>query len=345
MNYLNSKKLLTVTLGLFDGGAAAGASGAAAGASGGDGAAASAQGETNAARPGNTRRGKTGGNSAKIVYGREEHPTQVNGNGAKTMQKDDAGSSKNGGEDLKTEFLALVNGKYKDIYTAETQRIINDRFKKERGREQQLNAQQPIIDALMRHYGIEDGDVSKLRASFDGDDAMNGVLFAKEAENAGMSVEQYRKYRQVQQENDELRRAEESRRKQQRADETYNDWIRQATELTGTKDAPGEYPNFDLAAEVRDNPRFIAMLRAGIPVRDAYEVSHLGEILAGNAANAAREMEKRVVDNVRAKGMRPSENGTSSQPGVVRKSDPSKFTKEDRAEIARRVRRGERIIL
>ena len=87
------------------------------------------------------------------------------------------------------------------------------------------------------------------------------------------------------------------------------------------------------------------MLRAGVPVRDAYEVSHLGDIQARNAAKAAAEMEKRVMDNVRAKGMRPNENGTTSQPGVIVKNDPSKFTKADREEIARRVRRGERIVL
>ena len=49
-----------------------------------------------------------------------------------------------------------------------------------------------------------------------------------------------------------------------------------------------------------ENPRFIAMLRAGVPVKDAYEVSHLGDIQARSAAKAAAEMEKRVMDNVRA---------------------------------------------
>lgn len=336
--------LLTVTLGLFDGGAGA-AAGAAATASGGAEGTGSAQGDTQKASSGNTRRSKTG-EYANVVFGRQESSDKgadstANAENSKgeTMQQNAAGSAKTGAEDLRREFLDLVNSKYKDVYTAETQRIINDRFKKEKGKEQQLTAQQPIIDALMRHYGIEDGDLSKLRASFEGDEAMNGVLFAKEAEASGMSVEQYRKYLQVQQENKELRQQEESRQARQKADETYNDWIRQATELAG------KYPQFDLKTEVANNPRFVSMLRAGIPVQHAYEVTHLEDILAGNAASAAREMEKRVMDNVRAKGMRPSENGTSSQPGVVVKSDPNKFTKADRAEIARRVRRGERIVL
>ena len=344
---MNLKTTLRVILSLFDGGAAA--AGAAAGASGGAEGGASAQGDTTNASSSSTRKGKTG-EYANVVFGKQEtHDNtgtssgEPKGEGAK-MQQHDAGAAGKGGEDLKKEFLDLVNGKYKDVYTAETQRIINRRFGEEKAKDKKLADSQPIIDTLMRHYGVTDGDMSKLRAAFEGDAAINSVLYNAEAESMGMSVEQYREYARMQQENEALKRQEEDRQRQQKADETYNDWIRQASELVGTADAPGEYPDFDLKHEVAENPRFIAMLRAGVPVKDAYEVSHLGDIQARSAAKAAAEMEKRVMDNVRAKGMRPNENGTTSQPGVIVKSDPSKFTKADRAEIARRVRRGERIV-
>lgn len=344
---MNLKTTLRVILSLFDGGAAA--AGAAAGASGGAEGGASAQGETTKASSSPTRKGKTG-EYANVVFGKQETPDDTGTSsgdpkdeGAK-MQQHDAGAAEKGGEDLKKEFLDLVNGKYKDVYTAETQRIINRRFGEEKAKDKKIADSQPIIDTLMRHYGVTDGDMSKLRAAFEGDAAINSVLYNAEAESMGMSVEQYREYARMQQENEALKRQEEDRQRQQKADETYNDWIRQASELVGTADAPGEYPDFDLKREVAENPRFIAMLRAGVPVKDAYEVSHLGDIQARSAAKAAAEMEKRVMDNVRAKGMRPNENGTTSQPGVIVKSDPSKFTKADRAEIARRVRRGERIV-
>lgn len=344
---MNLKTTLRVILSLFDGGAAA--AGAAAGASGGAEGGASAQGETTKASSSPTRKSKTG-EYANVVFGKQETPDDTGtssgepkGEGAK-MQQHDAGAAEKGGENLKKEFLDLVNGKYKDVYTAETQRIINRRFGEEKAKDQKIADAQPIIDTLMRHYGVSDGDMSKLREAFEGDAALNSVLYNAEAESMGMSVEQYREYARMQQENEALKRQEEDRQRQQKADETYNDWIRQASELVGTADAPGEYPDFDLKREVAENPRFIAMLRAGVPVKDAYEVSHLGDIQARSAAKAAAEMEKRVMDNVRAKGMRPNENGTTSQPGVIVKSDPSKFTKADRAEIARRVRRGERIV-
>lgn len=346
---MDLKHTLTVILSLFDGGAAA--AGAAAGASGGAEGAGGTQGDTNGASPSLTRKGRSG-EYANVVFGKQETPDDTgtsagepkDDKGAK-MQQHDAGAAKDGEGDLKKEFLDLVNGKYKDVYTQEIQRIINRRFGEEKAKDQKIADAQPIIDALMRHYGVQDGDMAKLRAAFDGDEALGTVLYEQEAESMGMSVEQYRKYLQMQQENEQLKRQEEARRRDQEADETCNDWIRQASELVGTADAPGDYPELNLRREVAENPRFIAMLRAGVPVRNAYEVSHLGDIKARIAAKAAAEMEKRVMDNVRAKGMRPNENGTNSQPGVIVKNDPSKFTKADRAEIARRVRRGERIVL
>lgn len=336
-----------VILGIFDGAAAGGA---AAGASGGEGSTGTNQGETNQASSVPTRRGKTGEYS-NVVFGKEESakaPESKTDDGAKETQPHDAGEGKEGkksSEDLHKEFLGLVNGKYKDAYTAETQKIINRRFGEERASEQQLAAQKPIIDALMQHYGIKDGDIEKLRSSFDGDKAMNGVLFEREAEAAGMSVDQFREYQRLQQENQSLRDQETARRKSQAAEQTVNEWMRQAQEMIGTADAPGDYPSFDFAAECNSNPRFIAMLRAGVPVRQAYEVAHLSEILDGTAKTASAEAEKRVTDSIRAKGNRPAENGTASQTAIVRKSDPSQFTKADRAEIARRVAKGEHIVL
>ncbi len=345
---MNIKTTLRVILSLFDGGAAA--AGAAAGASGDAEGGASAQGDTTQAGSSPTRKGKSG-EYANVVFGKQETPDDTGtssgepkGEGAK-MQQRDAGAAEKGGEDLKKEFLDLVNGKYKDVYTAETQRIINRRFGEEKAKDQKIADSQPILDTLMRHYGVTDGDMNKLRAAFEGDAALNSVLYSAEAESMGMSVEQYRQYVRMQQENEAFKRQEEDRRRQQRADETYNDWIRQAAALVGTKDAPGDYPDFDLKHEVAENPRFIAMLRAGVPVRDAYEVSHLGDIQARSAAKAAAEMEKRVMDNVRAKGMRPNENGTTSRPGVVLSGDPRAKTKEGRAELARLARNGTRIEL
>lgn len=51
--------------------------------------------------------------------------------------------------------------------------------------------------------------------------------------------------------------------------------------------------------------------------------------------------EQAVIQNIRAKGTRPTENGISSQSAFTIKDDVSKLTKADRAAIAKRVARGE----
>lgn len=60
---------------------------------------------------------------------------------------------------------------------------------------------------------------------------------------------------------------------------------------------------------------------------------------------AAQQAAQKTANAVAANKLRPKEGGLSSIPPVVVKSDPSKWTKEDRAEIRRRVARGERIEL
>jgi hypothetical protein len=78
-------------------------------------------------------------------------------------------------------------------------------------------------------------------------------------------------------------------------------------------------------------------------VKTAYEVVHKDEIIPAAMQFAAQQIEQKVTNKIKAGGTRPSENGMSSQSAAVVKSDVSQLSKEDRAEIIRRVQRGERI--
>ena len=99
-----------------------------------------------------------------------------------------------------------------------------------------------------------------------------------------------------------------------------------------------QYPEFDLKAEIQ-NPRFVAMLRSGVPIETAYQVAHLEEI----KSKAAAAREKAVTDNIRAAGQRPLENISAQTSGVTYKSDVSKLTKEDRRKIAEQACAGKKI--
>lgn len=337
---MKSENLLNIRLDLFDGGAAAGGDGAGAAApasQNGDG----AKGGSKAA-PGSTRRGKSG-EFQNVLFGKQSEPAAAGEGGGQEGQQQSsvAGSDKDKQPGVTTTsdtlearrkaFQDLVNSEeYKDIYTEETQRIINRRFRETQNLEQQVARNQPLIDMLMQRYKISDGDIGKLTAAIENDDA----YWSEAAEEAGMSVEQYKQFQKLQRENAALMRDQQQRRSQQAAQQQLQKWYGEAEQVKGV------YPSFDLNAEVK-NRQFISMLKSGVPMQHAYEVVHLDDIKAGVAKMQAKATERQVVDGIRAKGARPQENGTTSQSAFTVKDDVGKLTKAERAEIARRVARGE----
>ena len=334
----HSDILLDVSLRLFDGEGGAAAPAAGEGATG-DGNKGGSQ-----ASPAPTRRGKSGG-FQNVLFGKQgDEPTAAGDEPGPEgkAQPSAAGKGKEGDvvttsntlEDRRKAFQELVNGEYKDIYTEETQRIIDRRFREARNLEERAAKQQPVIDMLMQRYKIADGDLGKLAAAVENDNA----YWSEAAEEAGMSVEQYKQFQRLKRENEALLRAQRMRQNQQAAQQQLQKWYSEGEQVKAV------YPDFDLGAESK-NPQFISMLKAGVPVQHAYEVIHMDEIKAGVAQSTARQTEKQVVDGIRAKGNRPAENGTSSQSAFTVKDDPHKWTKQDRAEVARRVARGETIKL
>jgi len=319
--------LLPITMGLFDGGGAgAGAGAAAGGAAPAAGEGAAQQGDTKGAVRGAASRGKSGESSQQtVLYGKQA---------GDMVQQQDAGAAESESEEtLRAEFRELANGKYKNAYTAEMQSVIDKRFRASKETERKLASQQPVIDLLMQRHGITDGDMGKLlKAVEDADPTLEN-----RAEENGLTVEQQRKMDANEREVARLRREVEQYVKAQRADEDARRW------LAETEIAKAEYPNLDIRAEIQ-NPKFMNLLRAGHDVRTAYEVIHRDEIFSQLRAMTAANTERRVVDNIRAQGMRPRENGTSSQGSFITKSDPRTLTRQDHKAIRERVRNGEKIV-
>lgn len=336
---MHDYKLLKVILSLFDGGAGAGDGAGAAAPAQGDG---STQGGSQAV-PATTRRGKSG-ESQRILYGKQTDPAVAGDNaGASEGIPPVAGEGTVDGqpgttttsdtlEARKKAYRDMVEGEFKDLYTQDTQRIIDRRFREMRNLEEQISRTQPVIAMLMQRYGIADGDPSKLMAAVENDDA----YWSQAAEEAGMSVEQYKKFQKLQRENAALVEAQRQSQTQQQVQAQLQKWYGEAEEVRKL------YPSFDLTAEVK-NPQFISMLRAGVPVKHAFEVIHMEDIKAGVAQMTAKATEKQVVDGIRAKGARPAENGTAAQSGFTIKDDVTKLTKQDRAKIAALAARGETI--
>ena len=174
--------------------------------------------------------------------------------------------------------------------------------------------------------------MTKLSKALESDTA----YLEKKAGQANMPVVQYKAIEQLRHENALMKAAQKEAQTGQAVGGQLQKWMTEGERIKA------DYKDFDLAGESK-NPRFLALLRSGVPMVHAYEVLHLGDIKQGVATQTARQTEKRVVDGIRAKGTRPLENGMSSGSGIVVKSDVSRLTKKDRQEIAKRALQGEKI--
>lgn len=313
--------LYRISLCLFDGEGGGGAP------------AATAQGDTQASS-GTTRQSKSGA-LANVKYGKQaESQTEVQSDAGTEDKVKDVDTTSDALEAKKKAFRELINGEYKDLYTQETQRMIDRRFKEARETEKRMQSYQPVLDTLMERYGIADGDAKRLLEAVDNDHA----YWSEAAEEAGMSEEQYKEFRRLRRENAELLRGQQMQQQEAQIRAQSEKWYMEAEAMRSNP----MYQNFDLVQELQ-NDDFVNLLKAGTPMEHAYKVLHFDELMGNAVQAAAASTEKKVADNVRAKGNRPSENGTSSNSAFVTKTDPSKLTRADFEEIERRVARGERI--
>ena len=234
--------------------------------------------------------------------------------------------------DRNAEFDKLIKGEYKEQFDARMQDTVQKRLKSTKETVDKYNALIPTLEILANKYGVDVNDIAALNTAIEDDDA----YFEEEALQKGISVQQLKEIRKMEKENAELKRQMQEQTAQQNASKLYSAWMEQA------ESAKQVYPSFDLSAEMQ-NPRFVDLLRSNVDVRTAYEVLHKDEIIPAAMQFTAKAVEQKLTNKMIANGARPTENGINSQAASQVKSDVSQLSKADRAEIARRIARGEKI--
>ena len=234
--------------------------------------------------------------------------------------------------DRNAEFEKLIKGEYKDLYDARVQDTIQKRLKGQKDIVDKFNALNPTLELMASKYGVDAGDIEALNKAIQEDDS----YYEQEALEKGMTVQQLKEIRRMERENADLKAQMEEAQRQENGKKLYAAWMQQADE------AKKVYPSFDLRAEM-NNPKFVDLLRSNIDVRTAYEVLHKDEIIPAAMQFTAQTVESKLAKKIASNGARPSENGMASQSAAVVKSDVSQLSKADRAEIIRRVQRGEKI--
>lgn len=261
-----------------------------------------------------------------VVFGKQDVATEVDNTPAAEEKQVTP-------EDKQKMFDELMRGEYKEQYTKATQDIINKRFKETKRYEEDNKKFSEMADYLSQKYGTN-GDLDKTLEAIRNDDS----VWEDAAYDAGMTVEQFKQLKKLEKQNAELTKIANERKQEEQTQAQLQEWYRQAEETKKT------FPSFDLNVESQ-NPQFIKLLQSGVPVDHAFKVIHMDDITTNAMVQTARIKEKQLTDNIRAKGNRPLENGTSNQSAFIVKDDVRKFTKEDRREIARRAARGEKIVL
>ena len=279
--------------------------------------------------PGTTRRGKSGERS-NVLYGIQDDAGSESQ--AAAEKEPEVQVTSNTLEDNRKAFRDLINGEYKDAFSEETQRIINRRFAETKSLQKQVDDSKPILDKLAQRYNVLDGDMAKLAKAIDDDDS----YWESAAEDMGMSVAQYKEYQRMRQQNAELLAAQKNQAAQARANAQMQQWFQESEALKS------KFKGFDFSREL-ENPQFRALLQAGTPVEHAYKVIHFDALMGDAVQATAANTEKAVVSNIRTKGSRPAENGTSSQSTFTVKRHASQLDKKDRAEVVRRALAGETI--
>lgn len=239
-------------------------------------------------------------------------------------------------EDTEARRQAYRNAieQYKDLYQEDVQGIIDRRLKGARESKEKLDRAMGFINILGNRYGITDGNIDSIQKAVEEDDAYWEEAAAKE----GLSTEQYKHMKKLEAENAQFREAKDNAERLQQREQMYQKWNTEAQELSKL------YKGFDLNTEVQ-NPDFVKLLGAGIPMRTIFETLHHDEILSGAMAYTAKQVAKKQIDAIKSGQNRPSEGaagGSTSFPGV---KTIENMTGDQIKELARRSLAGETIDL
>lgn len=273
---------------------------------------------------GNQVEDSNSGEPQEVVYGKQPE---------KGSEGSKDGEDKSG-DDLNARFDELIKGEFKDVYSQRISDTINQRFKNQNDFQQELESYDEALMPLYEHYGVEVGDFETLNEAMLDDDS----LFEEEAEERGLSVDELKNIKQLEIENARLQAVAESQEREQAVQEELQRWSDEASKLQES------FPGFNLESEIQ-NEDFANLISGGWSVEKAYKAVHADELISQAVNTTANRTRQNTINSIRARGMRPAENGINSRAGVIIKDDPSKYTDDDIKEILRRVDSGEKIRL
>lgn len=310
------------------------------------------------AAPAGDGAGESGGEAAVVAPGTLEDGTQVDARLAARMSEQ-AKRRKDRGEapvkvaqaaqpeqaeqpeqpaevqpNLDDEWAEAKKGRFKEQYGRDVQAAVQERFKNQQDLQSKLDGLQPMLNALMKKAGAD--SVEELSQMILDDDS----LYEEEAEKAGMTVDGYKQYQAMMQENERLKAAEEKEQEEQFFRQHFQNLAQQAEEMKKV------FPDFDLKAEMENETfRRLTMPNSGLDVQAAYYAVHHKELEPQAMAYGIQRAQQQISQTLQANRARPVEGALKNgQPADI-SVDPRSMTRAQRQQLIERARRGEKIII
>lgn len=235
------------------------------------------------------------------------------------------------------EDYAAVKQRYHSEIGKDIEKAVLSRHRDYKDLEARAQESERLLARLAENkYGLLPGDNGRLdlnavRTAMDEDDD----LYAKLADELGTSVE----FAKQRAKDKEKIRTLEAERKQRDDRDFYQNVQRQAEE------AKKLYPSLNLMDEL-DNPDFARLIRNHVPVETAYFCVHRAELTAGAIQHASDLAKQQAAETILAGQRRPVENALTptASTATTRILDPKTLTPQQRADLKRRVGRGEKIV-
>ncbi|MBE6685773.1 MAG: hypothetical protein E7591_00900 [Ruminococcaceae bacterium] len=277
-----------------------------------------------------------------VIYGRT--PENVSGQSKESEEASEAKTTETESKRKTLAELLEADPELKKEYEATVKTQVSERTKAHLDRRVQgsnaskaeLDAMRPMLDVLAQHYKLDPKDTSAIAKAVSEDEnyfKRAGFESGTDAKTAKNTFELLRENRRLKDEAEARRKSDEQANNRKVLFDSWNKEIPEVKKL---------YPSFNMDEEMK-NPEFREFALQG-KVKEGYEKVHRAEIDAAMMKYAHDKAEEKIANSVAAGRARPAEGAMSRDASPVYKTRPSDLTKEDRAEIKRRVRSGEKII-
>lgn len=236
---------------------------------------------------------------------------------------------------LEDQWKEAKKGKYRELWGRDVQAAVQDRFKNQEDANEKLAKVLPALSAIAKQRGIDENDLDAIVENILDDDS----LYEEEADRMGMTVEGYRNFKAMEQENERLKAQEQEEQEQIFFRQHMQKLAMQGEEMKKT------FPDFDLMRELEDERfRRLTAPNSGLDVRAAYYALHHDELEPQAMAYGIQRAQQQISQTIQANRQRPVEGASrAGQPAQV-SVDPSKMSREERQKYIERARRGEKIV-